>query len=254
MRDDHDLSPIDDYPSRDSGYQSHNYDSKKTTHENFFPYTSNGSVLMVVKKDTLGKIKEIIKRLDTPKKMVEIEVLLCERRTSNSSKSGINLLKLGDNASNTNQQNFRYNGNEKNNNGIMEYIFRRKHDTKNNIPSIDLAYNFLLSQEDVVVTASPSTTTLNQVPTTLAITDQISINNGASSSDGKQKDLESYVREDFGITITLTPTIHEPEIDQEKDKLFITLENDISFETISNNAQNRPNVHKRPYHKYRPNP
>ena len=124
--------------------------------------------------------------------------------------------------------------------GIMEFIFNRKADDKRKIPAIDLSYNFLLCQEDVMVTASPSTTTLNQIPTTLAITDQISIHTGATDDDNS-----TYAREEFGITITLTPTIHEQELDAHCDSLYITLENDIRFDTITSNVDAKPSVHKR---------
>lgn len=208
--------------------------------ENFFPFPATGSLLMVVRKDTLGKIKEVIKKLDTPKKMVEIEVLLCERRVDNSSKSGINLLKLAGGASGTDSQSFSFNDPNNKTSGLMEFLFSKVADTKNSIPAIDLGYNFLLSQEDIMVTASPSTTTLNQVPTTLAITDQISINSGANG-----KNVSSYQREDFGITITLTPTIHDKDPDDPLGSAYITLENDIRFDTITSQDNERPSVHKR---------
>lgn len=211
--------------------------AKELKSEHFFPFPATGSLLMVVRKDTLGKIKEILKKLDKPKRMVEIEVLLCERRVGNTSSSGINLLKLADSASGTTQNSATFNNSSS---GIMEFIFSRENGAIKNIPAIDLSYHFLLSGEDIMVTASPSTTTLNQVPTTLAITDQISISNGIND-----KNISSYLREDFGITITLTPTIHEPENEDLNSDLFITLENDIRFDTIGSSANERPSVHKR---------
>ncbi|MCH9812171.1 hypothetical protein K0U07_05375 [bacterium] len=194
---------------------------------------------MVVRKDTLGKIKDVIKKLDTPKKMVEIEVLLCERRVDNSSKSGINLLKLAGSASGKHFTGTSFNG-EKSSSGILEFLFSSKENTNASIPAIDLGYNFLLSQENILVTASPSTTTLNQVPTTLAITDQISIHSGANG-----KNVSSYQREDFGITITLTPTVHEKDVEDPSSISYITLENDIRFDTITAQENERPSVHKR---------
>lgn len=214
--------------------------SSSETTENFIPFQATGSILMVVRKDTLPKIKEILKKLDSPKKMVEIEVLLCERRIGKSNQSGINLLKLGDNTSRTKETGFSYGGEGKTS-GIMEFLFSTTGNPAKNLPGLDLSYNFLLSQEDVIVTASPSTTTLNQVPTTLAITDQISINTGAS----KEFDSIAYSREDIGITITMTPTIHECDVEDPYGNSFITLENDIRFETINSNNNDRPSVHKR---------
>ncbi|MCH9617552.1 MAG: Type 3 secretion system secretin [Chlamydiia bacterium] len=207
--------------------------------EHFFPFPATGSLLMVVRKDTLCKIKEIIKKLDTPKKMVEIEVLLCERRLDNSSKSGINLLKLAGAASNTDNISSSY-ARGGTSSGIMEFLFSGTGSTKSHIPAMDLSYSFILSQEDVMVTASPSTTTLNQVAATLSITDQISIHNGANG-----KNVSSYQREDFGITLTLTPTVHERSEGDAHGQLYITLENDIQFDTITNIDDERPTVHKR---------
>ena len=215
--------------------------------ENFFPYAETNSILMTVRKNTLDKLKEIIKKIDKPKKMVEIEVLLCERRLSSSNKSGINLLKLGSEAKNLNSTGFSYNASSSSK-GIMDFLFSIQKDIGRNIPAMDLSYNFLLSQEDIVVTASPSTTTLNQIPTTLSITDQISIYTGKNHRNHKNSDDDkdgTYNREDFGITITLTPTIHEPELDGDENCLFITLENDIKFETITSNVEEKPKVHKR---------
>ncbi len=218
--------------------------------EHFFPFPASHSLLIVVRRDTLPKIKEILKKLDTPKKMVEIEVLLCERRVGSSSNSGINLLKMGDSSSNIRETSLGYDG-SKSGGGIMEFILKTTANcttsffggSPKSIPAIDLSYTFLLSQENVMVTASPSTTTLNQMPTTLSITDQISINNGSSI---KNKDsVTSYTREDFGITLTLTPTIHEPEGEDSNGQQYITLENDIRFDTIQSNANDRPSVHKR---------
>jgi general secretion pathway protein D len=179
--------------------------------------------------------------------MVEIEVLLCERRFASSNKSGINLLKLGGAAKNLNSTGFSYNGST-GSKGLIDFLFSSEKDAARNVPAIDLTYNFLLSQEDIVVTASPSTTTLNQIPTTLSITDQISVYTGRSYDKKCDTDKDNdgtYAREDFGITITLTPTIHEPELDGDENLLFITLENDIKFETITSNEQERPKVHKR---------
>jgi general secretion pathway protein D len=223
-------------PTKENPSPSKSLSSKS---EHFFPFPSTGSLLMVVRKDTLSKIKEIIKKLDTPKKMVEIEVLLCERRLDNSSKSGINLLKLAGSASNTSNIGTSY-ARGGGASGIMEFLFSSKGSENSHIPAIDLSYSFILSQEDVMVTASPSTTTLNQIPATLSITDQISINNGANG-----KNVSSYQREDFGITLTLTPTVHERSSDDPHGQVYITLENDIQFDTITNIDNERPAVHKR---------
>jgi len=251
-------TPLPASPSPQQGYTPQNQTNilqkqggKGSVHsDHFFPFPASHSLLIVVRKDTLPKIKEILKKLDTPKKMVEIEVLLCERRVGNNSSSGINLLKMGDSASNRSESGFGFDG-SKSGGGIMEFLLKTTAHYSTalfggggkSIPPIDLSYTFLLSQENIMVTASPSTTTLNQMPTTLSITDQISINNGATIKE--KESIQSYSREDFGITLTLTPTIHEPEGDDGDGQQYITLENNIQFDTIQSNSNDRPSVHKR---------
>lgn len=214
---------------------------------NFIAHPATGSILMVVRKDVLPKIKETLRHLDTPKRMVEIEVLLCERRFHDATRSGINLLKLGSGASDTGHEGASYNtSSDAPVKGLFEFFISSP--KRGYMPKFDVVYNFLLSQEDIKVTASPSVTTINQTPATIAITDQISINNGASpvnSSSGNIIFKDSYERADFGITITLTPTVHEPDPDDLNSDFFVTMENDISFETIKNDAQSRPDVHQR---------
>lgn len=216
---------------------------------NFIPYPTTGSILMVIRKDMVSKIKEVIKRLDIPKRMVEIEVLLVERRLKNNSRSGINILRIGSTADNVNKMAADFHGEGKlASRGLFEFIFSG---AKNeHFPAIDLSYNFLLSQEDIRVTAAPSVITTNQTPAVIAVTDQISINNGASPVETNKGFVfkESFERADFGITIKLTPTIHEPEISDPDEQVFVTLENDIAFETINTvdgHHNNKPDVHKR---------
>jgi general secretion pathway protein D len=225
-----------------------NIDLEKNKKSNFIPYPSTGSILMVVRKDTLPKIKEVIKKLDIPKRMCELEVLLCERMINNSTRNGINLLKIGTNASQTKTGGISYDRQDapivK---GIFEFFFSRP--SSKAFPAFDVTYNFLLSQEDVKVSACPSVITLNQVPASIAITDQISINNGASPVDTQSNKVffqDSYERADFGISMTLTPTIHEPDVDDPEQAIYVTLDNNISFENIKRDSQkDRPDVYKR---------
>ena len=43
----------------------------------------------------LVKIKDLLRKLDVPKKMVQIEVMLFEKRINNENSYGMNILKLG---------------------------------------------------------------------------------------------------------------------------------------------------------------
>ena len=229
--------------------QSQQKEEPKLKSGNFIPSPSTGSILMVIRKDMVGKIKEVIRRLDIPKRMVEIEVLMVERRLKNTSRSGVNILRLGTTAKNVNQFGIDYHGDGvKASRGLFEFIYSGIKNTT--FPAIDLSYNFLLSQEDIRVTAAPSVITINQTPALIAITDQISINNGASPIQTNNGFVfkDSFERADFGITIKLTPTVHEPELDDPEAMVYVTLENDISFETIKRldgGENHKPDVHKR---------
>ncbi len=224
------------------------FEIEKQKRQNFIPYPATGSILMVVRKDTLPKIKEVIKKLDIPKRMVELEVLLCERSFQNSISGGINLLKIGTQASGQREGGVTYEHKEgRGIKGLFEFFFSRA--SSKTFPAFDVSYNFLLSQEDIRVSACPSVIAINQTPATIAITDQISINKGASPVDMQNNKIffqDSYDRADFGITLTLTPTIHEPDIDDPDHLIYITLDNNIAFERIKRNSQkDRPDVHKR---------
>ena len=63
--------------------------------DHFIPDPKTGNLLMVVRRDALKKIKDLLHKLDIPKKMVQIEVLLFEKQHNTKSGFGLNLLKLG---------------------------------------------------------------------------------------------------------------------------------------------------------------
>ncbi len=213
--------------------------------DHFIPDPKTGNLMMVVRRDTYPRIREILRRLDVPKKMVQIEVLLFERRLSNQNSFGMNLLKLG---------------NEKNGvsfeglfapmgKGVFEFFF--KGEKSKNFPAFDIMYSFLMTQDDVQLNAAPSVITVNQTTAQIAISEEISINNGAAPVD-TNKDLtfiKSFSRQQYGITITFTPTVHMPDFcdDDEETKGFITLKTDISFQTIKprSGSADQPDVDTR---------
>lgn len=220
---------------------------EKSTTTNFIPYPKTGAIMMVVRRDTLDKIKELIRKLDVPKKMVQIEVLLFEKRIKNHNNFGLNLLRLGSAATNSHETGFRYETESgKKNQGIVDFfIFRKK--PNDFLPAFDIAYNFLMSQEDIRINAAPSITTLNQTPAQISLVEEISIDNGAAPIDTNKGIAfqNSYSRAQYGTTIVITPTIHDPE-HHEEDSHFITLETNITFDTIKKNVQNdRPAVSRR---------
>src|SRR6185437_3196609 len=148
--------------------------------EHFIPDPKSGTLLMTVQRDVLPKIKELLKKLDVPKKMVQLEVLLFERRLHAQNNFGLNLLKLG-----KNDNGARYMptmgppvSEEHATKGVLQFFF---HGPGNKyIPHFDIAYNFLMTQEDIQLNAAPSVVTVNQTPATISIVEELSINNGAA--------------------------------------------------------------------------
>lgn len=222
--------------------------------ENMIIDPKTGSIIMVVERDLLPKLKEVIAKIDVPKKMVQIEVLLFEKRFNDRTFMGLNLLRMGGCASQTNFSCLQWNdiipgapGP-----GILEYFLSR---AKNNgIPAFDLAYRFMISQDDIQINANPSVVTINQVPATIAILEELSINTGINfiETTGTATPRDSFTRAQYGTTLEITPTIHlSGEHDFANDALdYITLETNINFDTIQEAtlATGRPVVTRRNIH------
>lgn len=220
---------------------------KKTTTYNFIPYPKSGAIMMVIRRDTLDKIKELLKKIDVPKKMVHIEVMLFEKMINNQNNFGLNLLKMGSLASNTGSAGIQYESQPGSVlKGVLQFLLSKKK-TKH-FPAFDIAYNFLMSQEDVRINAAPSVTTVNQVATKVSIVEELSVNNGAApieTSNGTIAFENSYTRNQYGINIVMTPTIHEADPDDEVKKRYITLETHVNFDTINSDINDRPKVNRR---------
>ncbi len=213
--------------------------------EHFIPDPKTGTILMTVRRDVLEKIKDLLKQLDIPKKMVQIEVLLFERRINSQINFGLNLLKLGKT----------HNGvtytpvvgpsatKDSFSKGVMQFFFHGP--SHKYTPQFDIAYNFLMTQDDIQLNAAPSVITVNQTPATISIVEELSINNGAAPIDtNKGTSFEkSFARAQYGITIILTPTIHIPLEGEEQG--FVTLQTNISFDTTKPNMDDRPLVDRR---------
>lgn len=218
---------------------------------NFIVDPKTGSIAMVVEADILPKIKELIRKMDVPKKMVQVEVLLFEKIFNTDVNYGLNLLRIGNCASNRHFTCYDWNDvgtradPHPENAGLFQFIISRmKH---SGIPAFDLAYNFLLKRDDIQINSNPSLITVNQTPATINILDEITINTGVFQVEtAKGVTLEdAFARAQYGITLVITPTIHMNESDNPLDDEpnYITLETDIDFETIqpSDNPQ-QPNV------------
>jgi general secretion pathway protein D len=129
----------------------------------------------------------------------------------------------------------------------LRYIISRKEGGF--LPAYDLAFNFLLGQQDVQINASPSVVTVNQTPTKIAIVEEISINTGVYEVPVTNETSlkNAYTRAQYGITIQLTPTIHakSENPDSLDEPKFITLATDINFDTTAPSDDNRPDVTRR---------
>ncbi len=208
--------------------------------ENFIVDAQSGSIICVIEKERVQEIAQLLNRLDSPKKMVRIEVLLFEKRMTSEDRIGLNLLKVGSQASGSSSGGFSWNADNK---GILSYFI--SHAAGGGLPAFDLIYSFMLSQEDVQINACPSVTTINQTPAKIALVEEISLNNGAILLESGPIPApfvkESYSRAQYGITIGITPTIHAEECGPRT----ITLETDITFDTAKPSKDSRPDVTRR---------
>lgn len=205
---------------------------------NFIVDPKTGAIIMVVEQDALPKIKELLKKLDVPKKMVQIEVLLFEKKVSSTNNFGLNLLRLGPEAAkNVTKTGLNWGGGA--GAGILEFFLSR---TKGSgIPAYDLTYQFMLGQEDVQINASPSVTTINQTPATIAIVEEVSIDSGADKDKNRL-----FSRAQYGITIQITPTINMDDNETLSEGTgFITLDTDITFDSPKKSQSERPDVTRR---------
>lgn len=219
---------------------------KKLNTNNFIPYPTSGAILMVVRKDTLPKIKELLRKMDIPKRMVEIELLLFEKKIHQQDSFGLNVLRLGSSAEYVNQLGSTFNDLEAAGRGIFQFFIQKTPHKK--LPAFDIFYNFLMSQEGMQVNASPSVTTINQVPATISVVEEMSINNGAAPLDTNSGITfeKSFSRAQFGITIVITPTIHEPDTIDDQVEHFVTLDTDVMFDTPHpGDNMDRPRVNRR---------
>ncbi len=213
----------------------------------FIVDNKTGAIIMIVEEGALPKLKALIKKIDVPKKMVQLEVLLFEKRVTGQSRIGLNLLRLGrvDQVSDTHKTGALWNDPSSAQGGILQFLISR-HRTASGIPAYDLAYQFLLTQEDVQINASPSVVAVNQTKARIAIVEEISINQGADRSTRSDIISDIYVRAQYGIIIEMIPTINVPDEEDGGDgKSYVTLNTSINFDTTKPSKDNRPEVTRR---------
>ena len=250
------INPALDRPGR-------NIEQRKVNEgrENFVVDLKSNSIVMVVEAFLLPKMKELIKKLDVPKKMVQIDVLLFERRLRKENNYGLNLLKIGSKASQTRETAFCWNDIIRSaagailqdNTGITTLLLSRRKGELGNLPAFDIIYKFLMSQEDVTLNASPSVVTVNQTEALIEVKEEISINTGTfeipqTGTGAALKD--SFVRAQYGITIRVTPTVHmhDPDDMFGDDIDYVTLATDVTFDTFSRSpaaTNDRPPINTR---------
>ncbi len=206
------------------------------------------SLLMVVRREELPKIKGLLKKLDVPKRMVQLDVLLVEKRLQDRNQMGVNLLQIGKNSSEKKESALSFDTNELAvNKGILSFIYSKP---KTGSPAMDITYNFLMAQEDIQINANPSVLAINQTPATVSIVEELSINNGAIqlNTTAGVTVQESYTRAQYGITIVLTPTIHLPDPEDPENAGhpgFVSLQTNLEFDTTQMTANSRPPVTRR---------
>jgi len=226
------------------------------TRTNFIVDAKTGAIVMVVEVDILPKLKDLIKKLDVPKKMVQIEVLLFEKRLDRNNQFGLNLLRTGNAATNTHNTSVQFNNTfpvnttfpRPENAGVFDFLISRTK-TASGIPAYDFAYRFLLTQDDIQINASPSVVAMNQTPASIEISEEISVSTGIFEipTEGAVTLKDSFARARYGIKIEIIPTIHvrEDEDDAEDPFDYVTLQTDILFETIQPSVTSRPDVTRR---------
>lgn len=204
----------------------------------------SGSIMMVVKKQDIPRIKALLKRLDIPKQMVQIDVLLVEKKLNDRKQTGINLLQIGSRASDRKSMGIDYDGSSNAiNKGILDFILSRP--ARGVLPSFDAVLSFLMAQEDIRINANPSILTVNQTAAQISIMEEVSINNGAIHGATEKNVEKSFSRAEYGIHLEMTPTIHLPEVEDGDGKTYVTLHTDINFETPQYSRDDRPLVTKR---------
>ena len=218
---------------------------KGATSNNFVVDDKTGSILMSVRKDELAKIQNILKKLDVPKRMAQIDVLLVERVLSDRKQTGINILKFGTPGIVNHQNSVSFDTTASaTNSGVLGFIFSKP---KTSFPSFDISLSFLMAQEDMKINANPTILAVNQTTAMISIVEEISLNNGAvisTTSSGDTK-TDTFTRTQYGTVVEITPTIHMPDIDNPDDKGFVTLQTKVGFD--SPNATSTKNKDKPPY-------
>ncbi len=231
--------------------------------DNFLVDPKSSNIVMVVDPGLLPRLKDLLKKVDLPPKMVQLDVLLFEKSINNASDYGMNLLRIGGAASNHQLQALTFNNDGSTDapcgpicsaaTGVLQFFVSRVRG--HGMPAFDWAYRFLMHQDDIIINANPSVVTLNQVPASISILDEQSIDTGVvqvstgGSGPGSVVAKDAFTRAQYGTNIVITPTIHTKGDDLESmwddSPDYITLENQLVFDTQQASSVNRPVVTRR---------
>lgn len=230
--------------------------SREPERNNFLVDPKTNIILMVVEAESIPRLKELFAKIDVPKQMVQIDVLLFEKRMSQTSNGGLNLLRIGNTVASGEQDTgatFRDKAFDPLFAGVFTFFIKRKR--TDNLPAYDLFYSFLISQQDIELNANPSVLTLNQTTALIAIQEEISVNTGeflVDTATGQPALKDSFTRAQYGITIKVTPTVHMDDADSPLriygigcPNNYVTLDSELTFDTIISNINNRPDVVRR---------
>lgn len=229
---------------------------------NFLVEPRTGLIVMVVDPNLLPRVKALLKRIDVPKKMVQLDVLLVEYRNKRTNNFGMNLLSLGSCASDTRSTSARFDDVGQITgcsaarcpslaSGVFEFLITRP---KSGIwPAFDLAYRFLMEQEDTTISANPSIMTVNEEEARIQIKEEISISTGIVEVVGTNQNVgpkAAFTRTQYGTDIKITPTIHTQgeDIDELREDMpdYVTLKTYILFDDqVASASIDRPNVLRR---------
>jgi general secretion pathway protein D len=225
------------------------FDGQPEAIGNFIVDPKTGSIIMVVEQELLPRLKSLLKKLDIPKRMVRIDVLLFEKKIKNANHFGLDLLQLADAAPNVNETRLSFN------NlipfparGILHFSLSQA--KSSSFPAYNFAYNFLLTQDDIRINSNPSVTTVNHTKATICLVEEISLDTGTYVIPEVQNSAfkQSFSRAQFGITLNITPRVNVGlhEDSDEPTNYYITLETDVVFDTPKrSNHADRPNVDRR---------
>ncbi|RDB31169.1 type II secretion system protein GspD [Candidatus Similichlamydia laticola] len=190
-------------------------------------------------------IRELIKKLDVPEKMVRIDFILFEKTLTERGESGISLLSLGPEATTADTWGMRFPSSSstslRHEFGILQFFLKSSSELWG-IPPFDLAFNFLVGQEDIQIHANPSLLTMNGTSAVINLVEETSINVGQTAVPSGNSTVlkDSYVRAQYGIKIRVKPVIHE-----EENERYITMDCDLTFESQRGGVEGRPEIHTR---------